>query len=111
MIRKTKIGIPLLTMFVTGTIVGSGIYMLPASLASFGSIGLLGWILAAAGAIFLALVFAKMGTLFPITGGPYTYAHAEFGNYIGFQSVYCYWIACFVGNASTDTVLNWKLIS
>ena len=87
-------------MFVTGTIVGSGIYMLPASLAQLGSIGLVGWILTAGGAIFLALVFAKMGTLFPVTGGPYTYAHKEFGDYIGFQTAYCYWIAAFVGNTS-----------
>ena len=98
--KKTKMGTFLLTMFVTGTIVGSGIYMLPASLARLGSIGLLAWVMTTIGAIFLALVFAKMGTLYPTTGGPYTYAHAEFGNYIGFQSAYCYWIGAFVGNAS-----------
>ena len=98
--QKTKIGVFLLTLFVAGTIVGSGVYMLPASLASFGSIGLLAWIITAVGAIFLALVFAKMGALLPATGGPYAYAHAGFGDYIGFQTAYCYWIAAFVGNAS-----------
>jgi basic amino acid/polyamine antiporter, APA family len=98
--KNTKMGIVLLTLFVSGTIVGSGVYMLPASLANFGSIGLLAWVLTAIGAIFLALVFAKMGALFPAKGGPYAYAHAEFGDYIGFQTAYCYWIAAFVGNAS-----------
>ena len=98
--KKTKMGVFLLTVFVAGTIVGSGVYMLPASLAAYGSIGLVAWILTAVGAVFLALVFAKMGALLPATGGPYAYAHAEFGDYIGFQTAYCYWIAAFVGNAS-----------
>jgi basic amino acid/polyamine antiporter, APA family len=98
--KKTKMGVFLLTLFVAGTIVGSGVYMLPASLASYGSIGLVAWIITAVGAVFLALVFAKMGALLPATGGPYAYAHAEFGDYIGFQTAYCYWIAAFVGNAS-----------
>jgi len=99
-VQSKKMGVWLLTLFVAGTIVGSGVYMLPATLAGFGSIGLVAWIITAIGAVFLALVFAKMGTLMPVTGGPYTYAHAEFGNYIGFQTAYCYWIAAFVGNAS-----------
>ena len=98
--KKTKMGVFLLTMFVAGTIVGSGVYMLPASLASYGSIGLVAWIITAVGAVFLALVFAKMGAILPATGGPYAYAHQGFGEYIGFQTAYCYWIAAFVGNAS-----------
>lgn len=93
-------GMFLLTLFVTGTIVGSGIYMLPAALAKLGSIGLLSWILTSIGAIFLALVFAKMSKIRPATGGPYAYAHDEFGNLIGYQTAYCYWIAAWVGNTS-----------
>ena len=98
--KKGKLGVTLLTMFVTGTIVGSGVYMLPASLASFGSIGLLSWAVVAVGAVFLALIFAKMSTVYPVTGGPYTYAHIEFGNYSGFQTAYCYWLSAFMGNTS-----------
>jgi len=95
-----KIGIWILTFFVAGTIVGSGVYMLPASLASFGSIGLFSWAVMAVGAIFLALVFAKMGSLMPLPGGPYAYANAEFGEFAGFQTAYCYWFSAWVGNAS-----------
>ena len=98
--KKGKLGVVLLTLFVTGTIVGSGVYMLPASLAGYGSIGLLAWIVVTIGAIFLALIFAKMSTVCPITGGPYTYTHIEFGDYPGFQTAYCYWISAFVGNTS-----------
>ncbi len=93
-------GLFLLTLFVTGTIVGSGVYMLPAALAKLGSIGLLSWIATSIGAIFLALVFAKMSRIKPATGGPYAYAHEEFGNLTGYQTAYCYWIAAWVGNTS-----------
>lgn len=98
--KEKKMGMFLLTLFVTGTIVGSGIYMLPAALAKLGSIGLFSWILTSIGAIFLALVFAKMSRIKPVTGGPYAYAHEEFGNLIGYQTAYCYWIAAWVGNTS-----------
>ena len=69
-------------MFVAGTIVDSGVHMLPASLAKFGSIGLVAWIITAFGAVFLALIFAKMGAILPATGGPYAYARAGFVDYI-----------------------------
>jgi len=98
--KRGKLGVTLLTLFVTGTIVGSGVYMLPASLAGFGSIGLLSWFVVTIGAVFLALIFAKMSTVCPVTGGPYTYTHNEFGDYPGFQTAYCYWISAFVGNTS-----------
>jgi len=98
--KEKRMGMFLLTLFVTGTIVGSGIYMLPAALAKLGSIGLFSWIITSIGAVFLALVFAKMSRIKPATGGPYAYAHEEFGNFIGYQTAYCYWIAAWIGNTS-----------
>ncbi|HJO92981.1 MAG TPA: amino acid permease [Victivallales bacterium] len=95
-----KIGAWILTFFVAGTIVGSGVYMLPASLAGYGSIGLVSWIVTAIGAVFLALVFAKLGSVMPANGGPYAYSHAEFGDFVGFQTAYCYWLTAWVGNIS-----------
>ncbi|MCP4178977.1 MAG: amino acid permease [bacterium] len=95
-----KIGAWILTFLVAGTIVGSGVYMLPASLAGFGSIGLVSWIVTAIGAVFLALVFAKLGSVMPANGGPYAYSHAEFGDFVGFQTAYCYWLTAWVGNIS-----------
>ena len=39
--------------------IGSGIFLLPASLAPYGGLSLVGWLVSAAGAILLALVFAQ----------------------------------------------------
>ena len=54
--------------------VGSGIFLLPATLALYGSISLVGWVFASVGAILLAIVFGSLGKVAPnITGGPYAY--------------------------------------
>jgi len=86
---------------VVGNMVGSGIFLLPSSLASFGSISLLAWVVTAIGAMFLALVFAKMSQLFPVVGGPYAYCREGFGDFVAFQMAFCYWVAIVVGNAAT----------
>ena len=49
--------------------VGSGIFLLPATLALYGSISLVGWVFASVGAILLAIVFGSLGKVAPnITG-------------------------------------------
>lgn len=93
----------MLVALVTGNMIGSGIFLLPASLASFGTISILSWVFTAVGAILLALVFAKLSTLIPKSGGPYTYCREGFGDFIGFQVAYNYWIAAWVGNAAIVT--------
>lgn len=90
----------MLTALVVGNMIGSGVFLLPASLASFGSITVFSWVATAVGAMLLALVFAKLSTLFPKTGGPYVYCREGFGNFIGFQVAYNYWIYMWVGNAA-----------
>ena len=90
----------MLIALVTGNMVGSGAFLLPTGLARVGSIGLLSLLFTATGALCLAMVFAKMSLLVPKTGGPYVYAHAGFGEYMGFQTAYYYWISAWVGNAA-----------
>lgn len=97
---KRALGLWMLTALVAGNMIGSGIFLLPASLASFGSISLIAWILTALGAICLGLVFAKLGSIMPRVGGPYAYCREGFGNFTGFQIAYNYWIALWVGNAA-----------
>lgn len=100
MATKNKLGLFMLIALVTGNMVGSGAFMIPTELARVGSIGLVSLLFTAAGAICLALVFAKMSLLVPKAGGPYAYAYAGFGEYIGFQTAYYYWIAVWIGNAA-----------
>lgn len=90
----------MLTALVVGNMIGSGVFLLPASLASIGSITVFSWCATAVGAMLLALVFAKLSTLFPKTGGPYVYCREGFGNFIGFQVAYNYWVYMWVGNAA-----------
>jgi len=97
--QKT-LGVWMLTALVTGNMIGSGIFLLPASLASYGTISLYSWIFTSLGALAIALVFARLSTLMPRTGGPYAYCREAYGNFVGFQMAYNYWIALWVGNAA-----------
>ena len=99
-LKKEKLNLLMLIALVTGNMVGSGIFMLPADFARIGSISLLSWIFSSAGVILLALVFAKMSAIFPKTGGPYAYTHLGFGNFMGFQTAYIYWLMVLFGNAA-----------
>ena len=85
---------------VAGNMIGSGIFLLPASLALYGPISLVGWVVTATGALLLALVFANLGRAYPKTGGPYEYSRRAFGDFIGFQVAWGYWIAVWAGNAA-----------
>ena len=45
-------------------------------------------------------MFASLGRALPRTGGPYAYAKRAFGDFIGFQTAWGYWIAAWAGNAA-----------
>ena len=98
---KRSMGLWMATALVVGNMIGSGIFLLPAALAATaGPISILGWIFTGAGALLLALVFANLGRALPRTGGPYAYAKRAFGDFIGFQTAWGYWIAVWAGNAA-----------
>ena len=88
------------TALVIGNMIGSGVFLLPASLAAYGGISIVAWLFTAAGAFLLALVFARLGRAYPRTGGPYAYSRKAFGDFVGFQTAWGYWIAAWVGNAA-----------
>lgn len=72
---------------VVGSIIGSGVFMKPASMAA--QLGspialLLVWVLAGLFTFLGALVFAELGALFPITGGIYVYFKETFGPFFAF---------------------------
>ncbi|MEJ7811674.1 MAG: amino acid permease [Gemmatimonadaceae bacterium] len=89
---------------VVGNMVGTSVYTLPASLAkATGPLGLAAWALTALGYLFVALVYASLGTRYPRTGGPYVYAREAFGEFTGFQTVWAYWVSAVIGNAAIVT--------
>ena len=75
-------------------VVGSGVYLLPASAAL-----LLGpasvWAVPAAGlcVLLIVLCFAEAGSRFDDTGGAYVYTRAAFGDFVGFEVGWMTWIA------------------
>lgn len=102
-----RLGLPQATSLVVGTIIGVGIFNLPASLAGFGPISLVALALTTVGAICLALMFASLARRMPADGGPYAYARAAFGNGVGFANAWLYWIPSWAGNAAIAT--GWVL--
>ena len=85
---------------VMGNMIGSGVFLLPASLAPYGGISLVGWLVSTAGAVLLALVFARLARLNPATGGPYAYTRRAFGDLPGFLVAWGYWISVWSANAA-----------
>lgn len=95
-----KMGMWMVAALVVGNMIGSGVFLLPAALGSFGGISLLGWGFTCAGAILLALVFARLSRLVPRAGGPYAFSRAGFGDFAGFLVGWGYWISIWVANAA-----------
>jgi basic amino acid/polyamine antiporter, APA family len=87
---------------VTGSQIGSGVFMLPANLAPYGLYSLCGWLISGLGAIMLALVFAKLCSWLPKTGGPHVYIKEAFGNTAAFFTGWTYWVVSWV---STTVVI------
>ena len=105
MAATKKLGLFSLTSLVTGNMVGSGIFILPSSLARVGSVSLLSWCFTALGAFLLAIVFSRMSRAIAKTGGPYVYIENGLGKFMGFQTGYLYWIYTGSGNVAITTAL------
>jgi APA family basic amino acid/polyamine antiporter len=91
--RSDTIGFWMAVALVMGNMIGSGIFLLPASLAPYGGLSLPGWILSTIGALLLALVFARLARLDPSAGGPYAYTRRAFGDLAAFLVAWGYWIS------------------
>ena len=98
-----KLGFGMTVALVVGNIIGSGVYLVPASLAPYGRNSLSAWLFTAAGAIVLAVVFAALARSLPAEGGLYAYTRTAFGELAGFVVAWGYWVAIWVGNAAIAT--------
>jgi len=97
---STKMGLSALTVFVALNMMGSGIFLLPSSLAAVGSISIFGWVISTVGSIALAVSFSKLSFLCPKEGGMYAYARDGIGEYAAFTETWCYWLSLWVGNVA-----------
>ncbi|MFL6145216.1 MAG: APC family permease [Labedaea sp.] len=102
-----QFGLGTATALIVGTIIGVGIFNLPASLAAYGPISLVSMALTTVGALALAMLFAALSRRMPADGGPYAYARVAFGNRVGFANAWSYWITAWAGNAAI--AVGWVL--
>jgi APA family basic amino acid/polyamine antiporter len=88
------------TALVVGNMIGSGVFLLPASLGPYGAVSMVGWLFSSAGAMLLALTFAWLARDLPRAGGPYAWTRATFGDFPAFLVAWGYWISICAGNAA-----------
>jgi arginine:agmatine antiporter len=91
-----KIGPFLATMVVTGAMIGSGIFLLPASLGAVGSISILSWLIATGGALLIGGAFCWLSLADPQAKGLFSYIRDALGGSAGFVAGVLYWASCIV---------------
>jgi len=100
------LGLTSATMLVIGTVIGAGVFTMPAVLASAGTVSLLVLAVIAVGAMVLAILFGQLTRRIPNSdGGLYAYARYEFGDFAGYLTGWCYWVQAWAGNAAI--VASW----
>lgn len=91
---------------VVGTIIGSGVFTLPAILAPYGSNSFLGWGVAACGTLSVAFAFSHLAGRNPRLGGPHAYVDEAFGRYPAMIVAWGYWISLWVSIAAIATAFS-----
>jgi APA family basic amino acid/polyamine antiporter len=96
------------TTLVVGSIIGTGVFTMPAVMAGAGTASILTLGVISFCAVLLGLMFGQLTRRIPNTdGGLYAYSRHEFGDFAGFLTAWCYWITCWAGNAAI--VSSWVL--
>ena len=103
--EKSSAGLGLVSLvaLVVGSMIGGGVFSLPQNMAKGASPGavIIGWLIAGIGMLALAFVYQGLSTRKPaLDAGPYSYARAGFGDFIGFNSAWGYWLSAWIGNVS-----------
>ena len=98
--RRPGLGMWAVTSLVVGNVIGSSIFLLPSLLAPFGGLAIVSWLITSAGALVLALVFARLAASVPKAGGPYAYSRLAFGDFGGFLIAWGYWIGLWASVAA-----------
>jgi amino acid transporter len=95
------IGLPGLTAIAVNGVIGSGIFVLPATVAALlGPASPVAYLLAALVAALVVACFAEAGSLFDRTGGPYLYAREAFGPFVGFEVGWAFFLSRLAAGAA-----------
>lgn len=96
--RSKRLGGAMSAAMVIGTMIGSGIYLLPTTLAPFGPNLVAAFAITIAGTMCLAIAFARLAGRIP--GGPFVYVRNAFGDTAAFVTMWSYIISQWTGVAA-----------
>ncbi len=103
------LGIFRLVTTVITLIVGGGVFTLAGDQAAGGASGaavLTAWGISAVGVLCLVMTFFALSRVKPkLKGGIYSYANAGFGDFLGFNSAWGYWISALLCTVSFSALL------
>lgn len=97
---KKKMSLMGLTTLVAVNMMGSGIIMLPSSMAQLGAVSLLSWIITAIGSMAIAYCFAQCGVFCPRSGGMSAYTEEAHGKSAFFLCSFLYFLSLAIGNVA-----------
>ncbi|OYY72085.1 APC family permease [Sphingomonas sp. 28-63-12] len=93
-------GIWTASAFVVGSMIGSGIFLLPISIAPFGWTGVIGWIISITGVLCIAYTLGRLSDATPEASGAIAVAGAALGPVPGVLVGWSYWVGCWAANAA-----------
>ncbi len=106
---ENKLGFSGLTAMIIGSTIGAGIFTIAGDMASNGAHTgsvLIGWGICGIGMYSLMMSFFGLNKFRPeLTNGIYSYAKEGFGEFIGFNSAWGYWMSALISNVSYITLL------
>lgn len=104
-----QLGFVRLTAMIIGSTIGAGVFSLAGDMAAGGAntaAVLVGWLICGIGMFGLMMCFFGLNRLRPdLTNGIYSYAKEGFGDFIGFNSAWGYWISALLCNVAYTTLL------
>ncbi|HEY5032475.1 MAG TPA: amino acid permease [Actinomycetes bacterium] len=107
-VDNSGLGLTSSTALVVGSIIGTGVFTMPAVMAGAGMVSIVTLGIISVCAVLLGMMFGQLTKRIPTSdGGLYAYARHEFGDFAGFLTAWCYWITCWAGNAAI--VASWVL--
>ena len=107
--KSNKLGLGGLVAMIIGSTIGGGIFTTVGDMSSNGAYTgaiLIGWGIAGVGMYTLMMAFFGLNKYKPeLKNGIYSYAQAGFGEFIGFNSAWGYWMSALICNVSFITLL------
>ena len=107
--NEQGLGVVKLSLFAVGTTLASGVFSLSGDFAAGGAhtlAVLIGWLICGIGMMGLTMCFFKLSVVkTDLTSGIYSYAREGFGEYVGFNSAWGYWMSALLAQLAFIALL------